>query len=91
MTINIDTDIDLNIRKLDELIKKLELAEDKSKMLTFITIEQFAQLRGCSLHVAQRLFNEKDFPSENYARTKVVLLDSLKAWYSRKHDKYDNR
>lgn len=40
MTLNVETDIDLNMKKLDELIEKLKLLEDKSKMLNFITIRR---------------------------------------------------
>lgn len=39
MTVNVDTDIDLNIKKVDELLEKIKLLEDKSKMITFITIK----------------------------------------------------
>ena len=38
MTLNVDTEIDLNIKKVTEIIEKLKLLEDKSKMLNFITI-----------------------------------------------------
>lgn len=40
MTININTDedIDLNIKKLDEMMDKIKLLEDKTKMINFITI-----------------------------------------------------
>lgn len=40
MNVNIstETEIDLNIMKLDEMIEKIKLLEDKSKMLQFITI-----------------------------------------------------
>ena len=89
MNINIETDIDANIKKLDELIEKLELAEQTSKSLTFITISQFAEMRQCSLQVAQRIFNEKSFPSENYAKQKVVEISALKHWYMQKRDKND--
>lgn len=43
MTINLDTEIGLNIKKLDELIEKLKLLEDKSKMLQFITIRRICE------------------------------------------------
>lgn len=89
MNINIETDINANIQKLDEFIKKLELAEDKSKMLTFITIEQFAQMRNCSISTAQKVFSSFSFPSENYGRSKVVELGALKEWYRQRHDKND--
>lgn len=62
MNINIDTDINTNLKKLDELLEKLELVENTSKSLTFITISQFAEMRHCSLQVAQRIFNDKTFP-----------------------------
>lgn len=38
MTLNVDTEIDLDIKKVTEIIEKLKLLEDKSKMLNFITI-----------------------------------------------------
>lgn len=45
MTINIntDTDIELNIKKLDEMIEKIRLLEDKSKMIRFITIRRICE------------------------------------------------
>lgn len=40
MNLNIDTEVDLNIKKLEEILKELTLLEDKSKMLQFITIRR---------------------------------------------------
>lgn len=42
MKLNVETepDIDLNIKKLDQMLKKIILIEDKSKMLNFITIRR---------------------------------------------------
>lgn len=42
MNVNISTqtEIDLNIKKLDEMLDKIKLLEDKSKMLQFITIRR---------------------------------------------------
>ena len=62
MNIKIDTDIDLNIKKLDEFINKLQLLEDKSEMLNFITIQEFAKARKCSIKVAQDIFNRRRLP-----------------------------
>lgn len=87
MTLNVDTEIDLNIKKIAEIIEKLTLLEDKSKMLNFITIEEFAKLRGCSIKTAQDIFNDSSFPSENYGKTKVVEIEALKKWYQVKRDK----
>ena len=68
MNINIETDINANIQKLDEFLKKIEEVEDKSKMLNFITIKDFCKLRKCSTFVGQKIFRLKSFPSENYRK-----------------------
>lgn len=49
-TINIDTDIDENLEKVEELIVKCEELGDKGKQLHFITIKELAE--------AVRLFNK---------------------------------
>lgn len=49
MTLNIETDIDLNIQKANELLEKLKMIENNSQMLRFITIKEFAEIRGASL------------------------------------------
>ncbi len=87
MNININNDFDKNLKQLDEMLEKIQLLEDKSKLLNFITIKQFSELRGCSVKVAQDIFNEQSFPSENYGKQKVVEISALKAWYMNKHDK----
>lgn len=66
MTLTIETDIDTQIKQLDEMLKKLELLEDKSKMINFLTIEDFQAIRKCSRGTANKIFLAKDFPSENY-------------------------
>lgn len=68
MTLTIETDIDTQIKKLDELLNKMELL-DKSKMINFLTISDFSQLRNCSMATAQRIFNDKTFPSEDFRQT----------------------
>lgn len=89
MTVNIqlETDIDLNIRKIEELISKLELLEDKSKMINFIGIREFANLRNCSIKTAQDIFNLDSFPCESIAKQKVISVEALKQWYMTKRDK----
>ncbi len=49
MNVNIDTNIDLNIKKVDELLEKMKQLEDKSKMIRFVTIKEFSEIRGASL------------------------------------------
>lgn len=78
MTVNLQTDIDIQIEKLNQMLEKLDLLEDKTNMIKFITIKEFAQIRQCSQQVAQRIFNLPDFPSENYAKQKAVELRGAK-------------
>lgn len=87
MTVNINTDIDTQIKQLDELLKRIELI-DTSKMITFISISDFARLRNCSMATAQRIFRQKDFPSERISESKKLLkFGALRNWYMTKHDK----
>ncbi len=88
MTINIDTDIDVNIKKVEELIKKLELLEDKSKMINFLTVEEFSKLRKCSISTRFANFSEKN-PSrqKTIGKNLVVEIEALKQWYMTKRDK----
>ena len=90
MIVNIETDIDTNIKKLDEMLEKIKLFEDKSKMLNFITIQEFARISNCSIKIAQDIFNLPDFPSENYGKNKVVELQALKQWYMKKRNKNES-
>ena len=87
MIVNIETDIDLNIRKLEELLDKLKLAQAKSKAIRLISIKEFAEIRNCSLATAQKIYSLPSFPSENIGKTKVAELDSICKWYSQKRDK----
>lgn len=87
MNIHIETDINSNLKLLDEMLEKIKQIEENSRMLTFITISQFAEMRHCSITVAERLFNEPTFPSENYGKQKVVEISALKNWYMQKRDK----
>lgn len=57
MILNIETDFDLNIKKLDEMLEKITLLEKKSEMIKFITIQEFAKIRGCSIrHLTKNFF-----------------------------------
>lgn len=72
MNINIENDFDLNIQKVDELVSKLEKLEDKSKLLRFVTIDEFSKIRNCSIATAQRIFKQKSFPSERVSESKKL-------------------
>ncbi len=88
-TINIDTDFDEQLKKVEELIVKCEELGDKGKQLHFITIKEFAEMRGCSIKIAQDIFNLHDFPSEDFGKEKVVYIGALKKFYMTKRSKKD--
>ncbi len=89
MTLNIDTNNDEHIKKLNELLAKYEQLEDKTKKMHFVTIKEFTEMRGCSIKIAQDIFNLPDFPSEDFGKEKVVSLEALRNFYMKKHKKSD--
>lgn len=78
MTLNVETDIEEQIKKCDELLAKYEKLEEHSKKLHFITIKELAEMRNCSIKVAQDMFNLHDFPSEDFRKRKGCLTWSTK-------------
>lgn len=89
MTININTNIEEELKKCDELIAKYEQLEEHAKQIHFVTIREFAEMRGCSIKTAQDIFNLRDFPAESIAKEKVISLEALRNWYLTKHKKSD--
>lgn len=89
VSLNIDTNLDEQIKKCEELIKKYEELEGHAKQLHFVTVKELAEMKHCSIKTAQDLFNLHDFPSEDFGKEKVVLLEALKNWYMTKRSKKD--
>ena len=89
MTLEINTTIETDLQKLNEYLVKCEEVEAKTKQLHFVTIKEFAKMRGCSISTAQYIFNLPDFPSEDIAKEKVVSIVALKNWYMTKRSKKD--
>ena len=89
ITLNIDTDIDEQIKKCDELLSKYEQLEEHTKRLHFVTVKELAEMKHYSIKTAQDLFNLHDFPAEDFGKEKVVLLEALKQWYMTKRSKKD--
>ena len=87
MTLNVDTNCEEQIKKLNELITKYEQLEEQTKRMHFITIKEFAEMRGCSMCVAQKIYNLSDFPSEDFGKEKVVSIEALRNWYMTKRSK----
>lgn len=89
MTFNIDTNIEEESKKIGELLVKYEQLEQQTKKMHFVTIKEFAKMRGCSIKIAQDIFNLPDFPSEDFGKEKVVSIEALRNFYMQKHKKSD--
>lgn len=70
------------IDKLDELLTKLSLVEDKTKALTFITIPELAKITGWSRKIVNDLYNRKDFPSCDFGKQKIAELNAVREYFS---------
>lgn len=89
MTFNIDTNIEEESKKIGELLIKYEQLEQQTKKIHFVTIKEFAKMRGCSIKIAQDIFNLPDFPSEDFGKEKVVSIEALRNFYMQKRKKSD--
>ena len=77
MTFNIDTNIEEESKQIGELLVKYEQLEQQTKKMHFVTIKEFAEMRGCSIKIAQDIFNLPDFPSADTAPSGVPLCKRL--------------
>ena len=89
MTFNIDTNIEEESKKIGELLVKYEQLEQQAKKIHFVTIKEFAKMGGCSIKIAQDIFNLPDFPSEDFGKEKVISIEALRNFYMQKRKKSD--
>lgn len=73
VSLNIDTDLDEQIKKCEKLIKKYEELETHAKQLHFVTVKELAEMRGCSLSTAQTIFNLPDFPRRRFSEKRRLF------------------
>lgn len=66
----VNTDIEEQIKKCDELLARYEKLEEYSKKLHFLTPRELAEMRNCSLKTALDLFNLPDFPRRGLSEKK---------------------
>ena len=89
MTLNVNTNIEEEIKKCGELLAKYEQLEEQTKQLHFVNIAEFCKMRKCSIKTGQDIFNLPDFPSEDFGKEKVVSIEALKEFYMTKRSKKD--
>lgn len=85
--------IDLNSKEvqttLNEILAKCEEVEKHAKKLQFLTIKDVADMIHCSIKTSQDIFNLPDFPSIDFTKSKIVLIDAFKKWCMTKRSKKD--
>ena len=89
MTVNIDTNNEEQIKILNEILAKYEQVEEHTKKLQFISIKELSEMMHCSIKTSQDIFNLPDFPSIDFTKSKIVLIDALKEWCMTKRSKED--
>lgn len=82
MDIRINNNLDEELKKVDELIKKLNEAESKTIQLQFISIRDLAKMTGWGITTCQRIFNSKDFPSCDFGKEKKAEISAVKKFFS---------
>lgn len=80
--VEIDTNIDEQIEKVQKLIKLLETAEEKANLIQFISIKDFSKLTGWSEKTVQELYNKPDFPSTDYGKEKKAEIHAIISYFS---------
>lgn len=65
------------MEKLKELIKTLDEVKEKTNMIHFISIKEFAKITGWSEKTAQEVYNRPDFPCTNFGKEKKAEIHAV--------------
>ena len=82
----------MEVYRKKTLAEKTGLLEERkstciSSDVKFYTMSDLKKLLGWSEVILRKLFDDPDFPSANYGRTKVIEGHALIDFFSRKHVK----
>ena len=80
-TINIQTDLDEALNKLQQICNKLDEAEEKAQRLQFITPKKLAEMTGWSLKIAQETFRRKDFPTCDFGKEQIAYVEAVRNYF----------
>lgn len=81
MVINIDTDLDEQLDKANELLLCLKEIERTTDLLRFISIKELAKITGWSEKTVQTLYNRSDFPSTDYGKEKKAEIHAIVEYF----------
>lgn len=82
MQLNINTNIDEELKKTEQILANLEKIEEKSRALQFITIRDLEKILGCSNAIAQEYFNLPDFPATDFPKEKKAEINAVRMFFS---------
>lgn len=82
MNITLDTNLDVELEKVKELVRGLEEIKEKSKLIQFVSVKDFMEMSGWSEKTVQKLYNRPDFPSTNLGKEKQAELNAVIKYFS---------
>ena len=81
MKLNIESNLDEQIEKLNEIIRKAEEAEAKVITLRFLSIKELSEITGWCTKTVQELYNRPDFPSTDFGKEKKAEISAVKEYF----------
>lgn len=78
------------IIKLNEKMIELDINAKCMGQVKFITIREVADAMGMSYNQAKKLFNDPEFPSTDYGKSKLVEESALRKYFAESRRKGDS-
>ena len=78
------------IELLDEASEKYSKfvsLQEKANEINFLSIEDVCSILDCCENTAKKLFNDPEFPCENYGRKKKILVSEFIKFFAVRRDK----
>lgn len=82
MEIAVNTDLDKQLTNIKELIKTMDILDNKVDKLKFIDVDELSTLTGWSKRTVQDLFNKPDFPSCDFGKEKKAEIHAVMKYFS---------
>lgn len=93
-------EIEINNLSIEDLIKIKDIFEEiceykkqiddlnqKGTIIEFLTVDDVSRILNISKKTANKLFNDPEFPSNNYGKEKKVLASEFIKFFSHRRDK----
>lgn len=79
--------IKIIIEEICEYKKQIDALNQKETIIEFLTVDEVSRILDISKKNANKLFNDPEFPSNNYGKEKKVLVSEFTKFFSHRHDK----